>query len=98
MIGMAVLFLLAVPFAAQDQSLLAVLALHGRYGYINRRGQVIIKPSFAFAWPFSEGLASAWVGDQESSKAGYIDATGKFVIGSRFDEARGFHDGLAAVA
>ena len=65
-----------------------------KWGYINSKGEVVIQPQFAEAWPFSEGLAAACI---EHDKCGYIDETGKFSINPQFQTALRFSDGLAAV-
>ena len=64
----------------------------GKWGYIDRTGQMVIEPAFDSALPFSYGLAVVIVNDQ----AGYIDDTGKIVIQPQFYRARGFSDGLAS--
>jgi hypothetical protein len=46
---------------------------------------------------FSEGLAVADRGRDESRKEGYIDKTGQFRIEPQFSIARSFHEGLACV-
>lgn len=63
------------------------------WGYINRKGEVVIQPQYTQAWFFSEGLAVACV----ENKCGYIDSSGKFVINPQFDFAHRFSEGLAAV-
>lgn len=64
-----------------------------KYGYINTRGETVIKPHFDRAGSFSEGLAPVEIGDSW----GYIDRAGKMVIKPRFSEAEPFHEGLARV-
>lgn len=64
-------------------------------GYINCRGDTVIKPQFSAAYYFSEGLASVCVNDD--ANCGYIDATGKYVINPRFKFAGDFSEGLASV-
>lgn len=63
------------------------------YGYINNKGETVIKPQFSNAGDFHEGLAYAC----QHEKCGYIDKTGKFVIKPKFFATRDFHEGLAAV-
>src|SRR5215210_5075611 len=48
----------------------------GKWGYINKAGEVVIKLQFDDAWDFSEGLAYVRVG----SRRGIIDASGKMVV------------------
>lgn len=45
------------------------------WGYINRRGDFVIKPQFQQAKPFHQGLAKVFLNGQE----GYIDKRGHFV-------------------
>lgn len=52
---------------------------NGKWGYIDRRGRVVIQPQFAWSvWVFSEGLAEAW--PEGKSRCGFIDKTGSFII------------------
>lgn len=75
----------------------------GKYGYIDQKGKVIIKPQFDMAKRFSEGLARVRVG----SKWGFIDQTGKIIIRPQFEigdighdnhSSLDFHEGMAAVS
>jgi hypothetical protein len=45
------------------------------WGYINRKGDFVIKPQFQLAAPFYQGLAKVFLNGQE----GYIDKRGQFV-------------------
>lgn len=63
----------------------------GKFGYIDKKGEMIIPPQFERALGFVEGLGRVGIGD----KQGYIDETGKFVIPLKFDEAHPFSEGLA---
>ena len=67
-----------------------------RYGYIDRKGSIIIRPSLQYGSSFSEGLAVA-LAENLSSQYGYIDHTGTFAIRPQFDRAHPFSGGLAAV-
>jgi hypothetical protein len=66
---------------------------NGLYGYIDNRGNLVIKPQFENAGLFEEGLAPVCVND----KWGYIDHTGKMIIEPRFDAVCYFQEGVAAV-
>jgi hypothetical protein len=68
---------------------------NGKWGYIDSGGKVVIKPQFAWAEEFSEGLAAF---ENEDGKHGYIDETGKIVIEPKFDNWTEFSEGLAAVS
>jgi len=64
------------------------------YGFIDRRGKLIIAPKYGGASSFHEGLCAVAMG----MKCGYIDRKGSVVIPARFQRARDFSCGLAAVA
>lgn len=63
------------------------------WGYMDRTGQVAIKPQFEQADAFSEGLARVQVGDHY----GFINRTGQWVIKPQFDDASHFSAGMAVV-
>ncbi|MGK7889457.1 MAG: WG repeat-containing protein, partial [Leptolyngbyaceae cyanobacterium] len=65
----------------------------GRWGYINREGDIVITPQYDGADPFSEGLAPVQVGD----RWGYINTDGDMVIPPQFERAFTFFEGLAVV-
>lgn len=50
--------------------------IKGKYGFINRKGKIKIKPEFDIAKPMNEGLAYVESGD----KKGYIDSKGNWKI------------------
>lgn len=66
----------------------------GKFGYMDETGRVVIKPQFDRAYPFTEGLAAVWIGNE----AGFIDPSGKIVIPLQYYSAYPFSDGLAAVS
>ncbi len=72
---------------------LAVVAISGKYGFINKKGEMIITPQFDKAKSFSEGLALVKIGRYY----GFIDKTGKTVINPQFFSATSFSENLAAV-
>lgn len=71
---------------------LAPVKIRNRWGYIDRSGQLVIKPQFKWVDEFSKGVAVAGRG-----KVGFIDRTGRFVIKPQFANARSFSEGLALV-
>ncbi len=92
--------------AMADQSVMEISAFHEglavfqfsqgnklHCGYIDKSGNVAIKPKFGLCYDFHEGLAAVSV----RGKAGYIDKSGKFVIKPQFDTANEFSNGLASV-
>lgn len=69
-------------------------SINGKYGYIDKSGEFIIKPQFDIASKkFNEGLASV----QFNGKYGYIDKSGNIIIEPKFDDARDFSEGLAII-
>jgi hypothetical protein len=74
---------------------LAATKKDGKYGYIDLKGNWVIKPQFDFTYKFSDGLAMIRVGKQYA----WIDRTGKIVIEPRdYDAvAQGFSEGRLAV-
>lgn len=79
-----------------SEGLAAVRAADGKFGYINRSGEVVIPPQFLYARPFSEGLAAV---ANEQLAFGYIDPRGKVVIPLTLQNIYpgSFSEGLARV-
>lgn len=69
----------------------------GKYGYIDRAGEIVIPLQFADAFSFVNGLAT--VKDFESGKWGVINSSGLYVISPQFDRVIDpvFIDGLMRV-
>jgi hypothetical protein len=75
--------------------------------FIDHSGRVVISGPYAFAEPFSEGLAAVANGRWSGAKYGFINREGKMVIQPRFEPEREHHgfmrglssfsDGLACV-
>lgn len=68
-------------------------SVKGRYGFVDRLGQVVIQPQYEETSTFSEGLAAVKV----NGKYGYIDIAGRMIIPPQFDEANSFSNGVAVV-
>ena len=62
----------AFPFS---EGLAAVRSKDGNYGYINAKGEMVIKPQWSDVGNFSEGVASVFM----DGKLNFIDKTGKYV-------------------
>lgn len=85
---------LRLPYYARNFSEgLCAIADHGRYGYCDRSGRIVIKPQYENAQEFSEGLAAVII----DGKAGYLDSKGTMVISPQFAYAGDFSEGLAVV-
>lgn len=74
---------------------LAPVRIGKKWGYVNEKDQIIIKPQFKIAKQFSEELAPVTI---NGKKWGFIDKTGKFIIQPQFTNAEDFSEGLAAVS
>lgn len=64
-----------------------------KYGFVDRKGNVVIPFDYSAGLEFSEGLAAV----KKDGKWGYIDKTGKEIIPYIFDNAKSFSEGLAPV-
>ena len=64
---------------------------HGKIGFIDSTGRIVIKPKFAATGEFSEGLAPVRL----KGYYGFIDTTGNYVIKPQYDFATEFHEGFA---
>jgi hypothetical protein len=81
--------------ASADASGLQLFQQGDEFGYRDIIGQIAIKPQFAEAGEFSEGLARAK--RNAGSRWGYINSAGDEVIAPQFDGASDFHDGKAVI-
>ena len=73
---------------------LATTGLNRKEGYMNLKGEVVIKRRFDEAKRFSHGMAPVRI----KNKWGFIDKAGRIVIRPQFDEVEDFGpDGIAAV-
>lgn len=61
---------------AEDAQMLFPIKANGKYGYIDRKGTIAIKPKYDMADDFSEGLARVKLG----SKWGYIGSNGEMLF------------------
>lgn len=72
--------------------------LHGsgdhKFGFIDKNGDWVIRPTYRTMYGFSEGLAAAM---NDEGKWGFIDKTGKVVIPFKFEVGSFFSDGLACM-
>ena len=70
----------------------------GKYGFINKKGQEVVKPKYDVTryhevGNFSEGLARV----EKDDKCGYINKKGKEVIKLKYSAANDFSEGIATV-
>lgn len=87
-----------------DESLLAMVLDGNEYGYINPKGEYVIKPEYPLARSFSNGVACVNSGGQRSSfgvvggSYKFIDTEGNVAIdGLRISQPMSFYDGRAKV-
>ncbi|MGD9380795.1 MAG: WG repeat-containing protein, partial [candidate division WOR-3 bacterium] len=82
---------------------LAAVRIGNEWGFIDKRGRVVIKPEYDFVHPFREGLALVWRGGKQGKlgwsggKYQYIDHDGRTVISGVHDLADDFAGGMARV-
>lgn len=89
-----------VPANAADSSTykyLYPINVKDKWGYVDSKGKVIVKPQYRYANEFSEGMAAVCIAVKGQPKWGYIDGKGKVIIKPQYDYAQDFHEGLAAV-
>ncbi|MGE0085491.1 MAG: WG repeat-containing protein [Desulfococcaceae bacterium] len=69
------------------------------YGYLNKKGEIVIKPEYYRADDFSEGLAAVSVfSDWETNRIGFVNKAGELVIPAKYEAVSGFKNGLSWVA
>jgi hypothetical protein len=66
----------------------------GAYGFVNRRGEMVVPFKYQFAIGFAEGVAPVWI---EPRRCGYIDTSGQIVIEPKYKYCRPFSEGVADV-
>jgi hypothetical protein len=89
-------FLVSIVAAQEKQSSdLFKIRVNGKFGFIDRSGNVVIQPQFQGVYDFSNGLAKIYVGGKFDTA--YIDETGKIVIEPLFDIGGIFSEGFAWV-
>jgi len=83
----------ASPQNSDGDSLLYVVRVDGKYGFIDRSGKIVITPQYEEASGFHEGLSMVRV----RGKYGFIDQKGGIAVKPLFDDWLPFSEGLAAV-
>ena len=77
---------------------LASVKMDGKYGYIDKSGNITIEPQYRNVGNFEDGLAPACIGENYSNqKCGYIDKNGKTIIEFKYDDAEDFSFGYGVV-
>lgn len=78
-----------------QEGMSVVIFPQGKYGFMDKSGEMVIPASFSQAGPFSDGLAM--VRDGKSGKFGFINKSGKYLVQPIYDNAGDFSDGMAIV-
>jgi len=87
-----VFLLLTTIFISNAQDL-ALARLDGKYGYINRDGEMVIDNQYLDAGSFSDDVAAVMKDD----KWGFIDRTGEWVVSPVYNRVKRFDSGIAVV-
>lgn len=62
----------------------------GKWGFVDKNGNIVINPTFDYVYNFSEGIAAVKIGD----KYGFIDTIGVLIVPCEYDEVESsFEDG-----
>lgn len=65
----------------------------GKWGYINKKGEMVVGFRFESAESYTEGCALVYLG----GKAGYINSSGDFIVKPEFQVGENYNDGIAKV-
>ncbi|WP_274649776.1 WG repeat-containing protein [Paenibacillus humicola] len=60
----------------------------GKYGYIDERGNVVISPVYTGAFPFRDGRAVVYMGEDFKWNYGVIDKRGRCVVRPEYNDIR----------
>ena len=71
--------------------------LDGKFGYINEKGDIVIKPKFGSAEAFEDGVAVVNISTDFNNKYGLIDKKGEFIIKPIYNDIKLLGERMAAV-
>lgn len=78
---------------------LAAIKKNKKWGFINTKGKIVIKPRFWAVKDFYNGLAAVRERNKKKDNWGFINAKGKIVIEAQYNRVvHGFAEGLAVVS
>ncbi len=72
---------------------LGAVVVNGKVGFVNARGEMVIKPQYQYATAFHDGLSAVWDGTLWQ----FIDRSGKFISPVKFAQLSSFQNGKASV-
>ncbi len=75
------------------EGLAAFVNKDGKWGFVDKSGEIVINPQFDNVHPFREGLAAVC---NKDGQWGFIDKSGALVINYQFEQVDDFSEGLAA--
>jgi len=81
------------PGGGEFQDSKAFVKRHGKYGFIDLKGKLIVEAKFDDATHFGEGLAGVKIG----KKWGFVNERGEVVIKPQFDSVGVFAEGLVSI-
>ena len=81
------------PVTTSEDTSRFPIAVQGKIGFINSRGEIVILPQFEDAHEFSEGLCAVRI----KGRYGFINTDGTVCITPSYDYATEFSEGLALV-
>jgi hypothetical protein len=68
-----------------------------KFGYLDIQGNIVIPPTFEYAYDFSEGYATVYVSNGITKGIAYIDVNGDFIHDHVHYNGMHFRDGIASV-
>ncbi len=86
---------LAILMTACKSQQLAVVRLNGKFGCIDRQGNIIIQPTWDY---ILQGDKNKQLLVEKDSLYGFINGKGEIIIQPKYKDAELFSDGLAAVS
>ncbi len=87
------LYLFLFSFQISFSQNLYRYAVDGKFGYMNSKKEVVIKPQYSSCSSFNNGLAKV----KSGNKYGFIDTKNKWIIAPNFDNTSDFKEGVAVV-
>ncbi|WP_379134913.1 WG repeat-containing protein [Paenibacillus sp. sgz500958] len=73
------------------------LSKNGKFGYLDMQGEIVIPPTFDYAYDFSDGYATIHVRKGTSTGRAFIDVNGNFIHDQIHTNSMHFRDGIASV-